>query len=61
MFNKPKLYKNRDECCGCTACQSVCRQNAIIMVEDEEGFDYPIINEKNCINCCVCIKVCPFK
>lgn len=46
-------------CCGCTACQSICPTKAIEMVEDEEGFLYPKINERKCINCGLCDKTCP--
>ena len=31
------------------------------MVEDEEGFEYPQIDEKKCVGCHQCIKVCPIK
>ena len=31
------------------------------MVEDEEGFEYPQIDESKCIYCYQCIKVCPIK
>ena len=31
------------------------------MVEDEEGFEYPQIDESKCVRCYQCIKVCPFK
>ena len=31
------------------------------MVEDEEGFEYPFIDESKCIRCYQCLKVCPFK
>ena len=34
---------------------------AISMIEDEEGFEYPQIDEKKCIKCYQCLKVCPFK
>ena len=57
----PILYKHKEECCGCTACYAICPKGAISMVEDEEGFDYPIIDESKCIQCYQCIKVCPFK
>ena len=57
----PKLYKNKEECCGCTACYAVCPKSAISMVEDEEGFEYPKIDEEKCIRCYQCLKVCPFK
>ena len=55
------LFKNKAECCGCTACASICPQSAITMKEDEEGFLYPIIDELKCVNCKMCIKVCVFK
>lgn len=64
MKNKnsiPKLYERKEECCGCTACYSICPQCAIIMEEDEEGFIYPLIDEKKCIRCKLCLKVCPIK
>lgn len=31
------------------------------MVEDEEGFEYPVIDQEICIKCLQCIKVCPLK
>lgn len=55
------LYKEKDECCGCTACYSICPQNAISMVEDDEGFEYPEIDELKCKECFLCLKVCPCK
>ena len=57
----PTLYKKKEECCGCTACYAICPQNAIMMVEDQEGFEYPVIDENKCICCLQCIVVCPFK
>lgn len=51
--------KEKSKCCGCTACKSICPQNAIEMVEDEEGFLYPKVNREKCINCGLCDKVCP--
>ena len=61
MKKIPILYKQKNECCGCTACYAICPKEAIRMVEDEEGFKYPIINMDLCIRCYQCIKVCPFK
>ena len=63
MENKkiPILYKRKEECCGCTACYSICPMNAISMVEDEEGFEYPFIDQEKCICCYKCVGVCPIK
>ena len=49
----------KEVCSGCTACQSVCRQKAIAMVADAEGFLYPKIDEAICVHCGMCEKVCP--
>ena len=57
----PVLYVRKEQCCGCTACKSICGQGAISMIEDEEGFLYPYIDENCCIACEQCIKVCPLK
>lgn len=48
------------ECCGCTACEQVCAKNAISMIEDSEGFHYPVIDKDLCVNCALCEKVCAF-
>ena len=50
---------DKSKCCACTACKSICPQNAIEMKEDEEGFLYPSINMDKCVNCGLCKKVCP--
>lgn len=57
----PKLYNDKSECCGCTACMVVCGVNAIYMQTDSEGFKYPYIQEDKCVKCYRCIQVCPFK
>lgn len=52
--------KNKEDCCGCNACFSICPKECIYMVEDEtEGFKYPKIDKEKCINCNLCNKVCP--
>lgn len=61
MKDLPILYNRKEECCGCSACYSICPQNAISMEPDEQGFLYPIIQESRCITCHLCIKVCPIK
>lgn len=57
----PTLFNKKNECCGCGACYAICPQRAIIMEEDNEGFQYPIINVEKCIKCLMCMKVCPLK
>lgn len=49
-----KLY-----CVGCSACYNVCPKQCITMRDDNEGFFYPQINERNCVNCELCKSVCP--
>lgn len=57
----PILYNRKEECCGCTACYSICPKQAISMQPDEEEFDYPVIDEAKCVRCGSCLKVCPIK
>ena len=57
----PRLADTEDRCCGCTACYAICPKDAISMVEDGEGFEYPQIDESKCVRCYQCIKVCPIK
>jgi len=40
---------------------NICSKEAITMIEDEYGFLYPKINEKRCIGCGLCQKVCAYK
>lgn len=48
------------ECCGCTACASVCTHNAIMMQPDALGFLYPVVDVDKCTECGLCEKVCAF-
>ncbi len=52
-----KAIKKQD-CCGCTACVSICPVNAIQMNRDEQGFDYPVVDSKRCCECGLCLKAC---
>lgn len=63
MIKKPLpiLYEKKENCCGCTACYSICPTDAISMQPDEEGFLYPVVNEGKCVTCYMCLKVCAFK
>ena len=49
----------RADCCGCSACGQICGHNAITMHRDDEGFIYPKVNESKCVDCALCVKVCP--
>ena len=50
---------DQHECCGCTACTSVCPKRAIRMDCSQYGFYVPFIDNTRCIDCGVCNKVCP--
>lgn len=52
--------KSKEECCGCTACESVCPHGAISMKADSLGFLYPCIDDSKCVDCGLCVKVCQF-
>lgn len=54
----PNLVVSKD-CCGCSACANQCAKNAITMQPNAEGFLYPRINERLCVECGACEKVCP--
>lgn len=49
-----------EDCCGCTACASICPHNAISMKPDTLGFLYPEVDTENCVDCGLCEKVCAF-
>lgn len=51
---------NPADCCGCTACASICAHDAITMKPDALGFLYPEVDRSNCVDCGLCEKVCAF-
>lgn len=53
------VYLKKEDCCGCSACYSICGKNAITMKPDEEGFLYPEIDQARCIDCHQCTGICP--
>ncbi len=61
MKRVPVLYNKKEECCGCAACFAICPKDAIRMESDEEGFEYPKVNEGKCVRCYQCLTVCPMK
>lgn len=54
----PELAKKM-ECTGCTACASICPKQCIEMVRDNDGFPYPEIDLRRCVDCMLCTKHCP--
>ncbi len=50
---------NPQDCCGCRNCENICPKQAIEMIENNEGFVYPHINNA-CVDCGLCTKVCPW-
>ncbi|WP_196001874.1 Coenzyme F420 hydrogenase/dehydrogenase, beta subunit C-terminal domain [Clostridium sp. 1001271B_151109_B4] len=49
----------KEACHGCHGCFNVCPKACISMEIDNEGFWYPKVDKKICINCNLCEKVCP--
>ncbi len=58
-IQKKNLICDKKDCSGCYACASACPKQCITMEQNKEGFDYPIINYEQCINCKKCSDVCP--
>lgn len=52
--------QNKELCCGCSACASICPRHCITMRADKEGFLYPQIDTASCVDCGLCEKACPF-
>ena len=54
-----KITNEIHRCTGCHACASICPKKCIQMIQDNDGFLYPSIDESNCIECGLCSSVCP--
>ena len=52
--------ENKSECCGCSACASICSNKAIEMSPDPLGFLYPVVSPDKCNGCGLCQNVCTF-
>lgn len=50
---------NSNLCTGCAACSNICPRQCITMIEDNEGFEYPVVDTRLCIRCNKCVAVCP--
>lgn len=56
-----QLEGNKCTCCGCEACVQKCPHSAISMIRDDEGFYYPIIDDKKCVDCGLCSQICQYQ
>ncbi|MDY6294526.1 MAG: Coenzyme F420 hydrogenase/dehydrogenase, beta subunit C-terminal domain [Bacteroidales bacterium] len=52
--------KEKRNCCGCTACETICPHDAIEMQADSLGFFYPMVDSEKCVDCGICERVCQF-
>ena len=48
------ISRIKEKCVGCKSCEQSCPKHCISMVENKEGFWYPSVDEKSCIECKVC-------
>lgn len=53
------LELDKKSCTGCRMCEQICPVKAIKMVENNEGFIEPVVDNNKCINCGLCVKRCP--
>ena len=52
---------DKQNCCGCGACEQVCGVGALKMKADGMGFMYPDIDLARCTDCGACERICKFK
>lgn len=57
-MNMNNINEN-DYCCGCGGCLSICPNDCIDLIQDENGFWKARCHEKECILCGRCTQVCP--
>lgn len=48
-------------CCGCGACKTQCRFDAITIRQDENGFYRAYVDDDRCVRCSKCNEVCPMQ
>ena len=46
-------------CSGCSACANICPKSALQMQPDYKGFLRPVINSTECVECGLCVRMCP--
>ena len=49
----------RVECTGCLVCEAACNHGAIRVEKDLMGFYYPTKDLSKCVDCGLCVKLCP--
>lgn len=59
LFRHTEQLETLNECTGCGSCLNACTENAINIVEDEQGFLRPSIIKEKCTRCRVCLDKCP--
>lgn len=58
MNNLKNIECIGNKCTACRTCELVCPKKAIKLMENKEGFYYPVIDKKKCINCGLCLSKC---
>lgn len=58
-MNSIKVLEEK-RCTGCSACKSICNKGAVFFQLDKEGFLHPQIDPSLCVECGMCLKVCPY-
>ncbi len=58
MDNILTLKSTNNPCTGCGACSVICPSKCIDLKLDSESFFMPVVNEQNCTQCGLCVKVC---
>lgn len=53
-----KILHIPNNCTGCGACVSVCSKQALSLKSNREGFYFPELDAKLCVDCKLCEKVC---
>lgn len=47
------------KCIFCRNCEKKCPKSAITFYENYQGFLYPRIDKRKCVNCSICLQYCP--